>query len=188
VRDETPAETNDPRPETEEPAGQPPPKPAPVSLEAELLPEEGELTASDLATENQAAPMAGLVELPSVPLAEENAPLPSPEEVEVVDTSAPKAQRGELVDFARLDVPPRAVVTSKPEYPRFAAMQGLTGKVFVNVLVAEDGTVAEARAVTGPHKILSKAAVDAIRSWRYTPPVKDGVQVKTWKTEIIVFK
>jgi len=67
-------------------------------------------------------------------------------------------------------------------------MQGLRGKVFVNVLVAEDGTVAEALAVTGPHKILNSAAVDAIRSWRYTPPVKDGVHVKTWKTEIIVFK
>lgn len=192
ARREAPTETRRPEPEPEEPqpavaaepdpvaAEEPPPRPAAVSLEAELLPEEE--------GEEREAPMAGLVELPSVPPVEEPAPLPSPGEVEVVDTSAPKAQRGALVEFAELDVPPRAVVTTKPEFPRFAALQGLHGKVFVNVLVTEDGTVAEARAVTGPHKILNRAAVDAIRRWRYTPPVKDGVQVKTWKTEIIVFK
>jgi TonB family protein len=192
VSQEPPVETAAPEPARVEPepvaAKEPPSKPAAVSLEAELLPEEGELPSGEIEPEDSQAPTAGLDELPSVPLVEDTAPLPSPEEVEVVDTSAPKAQRGALVDFANLDVPPRTVVTTKPEFPRFAAMQGITGKVFVNVLVTEDGTVAEARAVTGPHKILSKAAVDAIKSWRYTAPVKDGVQVKTWKTEIIVFK
>ncbi len=64
-----------------------------------------------------------------------------------------------------------------PQYPPLAKAARVSGAVMVEVTVDEDGGVISARAVSG-HPLLKDAAVNAARSWRFTPTKLSGVPVK----------
>lgn len=66
-----------------------------------------------------------------------------------------------------------------PEYPAGARTRGLDGWVDVELTVKEDGTVADASVVRAePADIFDKAALDAVRQWRYEPVQRDGKTVE----------
>lgn len=71
--------------------------------------------------------------------------------------------------------PTAAVVvkTVLPKYPLLAKMAGISGPVKVHVVIAKDGTVKTATAVSG-HKLLQKAACDAIAQWIFKPVTLNG--------------
>jgi TonB family protein len=106
----------------------------------------------------------------------------------VAPPPGPATSYGDLVEYTRLDTVPRAIATVSPEYPRLALKLQLEGKVVLNVLVMPDGEVSAVHVLSGPHAVLQKAAADAVRMWHYTAPMKDGLAVRTWKREVIVFK
>jgi TonB family protein len=55
--------------------------------------------------------------------------------------------------------------------------------------VNERGTVDQVVLVTGvPGADVNDDAIRAARSWTYRPATKNGVPVKVWKSEQIVFK
>jgi TonB family protein len=56
----------------------------------------------------------------------------------------------------------------EPQYPADALAAHRSGDVVLEVLVAEDGSVASIRALTGD-PLLAAAAADAVRQWRYEP-------------------
>jgi TonB family protein len=58
----------------------------------------------------------------------------------------------------------------EPQYPRDALTTHLSGEVVLGVSVAEDGSVASIRILSGD-PLLSVAATDAVRQWRYQPYV-----------------
>ena len=60
-----------------------------------------------------------------------------------------------------------------PKYPLLAKMAGIGGPVKVHVVIAKDGTVKSAKAVSG-HKFLQKAACDAIAKWIFKPVTLNG--------------
>lgn len=64
-----------------------------------------------------------------------------------------------------------------PIYPRQARNMRLTGVVIVKVLVDEDGSVSEIADADGP-AMLTQAATDAIRKWKFRPFTRDGEPVK----------
>jgi TonB family protein len=68
--------------------------------------------------------------------------------------------RGEIVRRVRSRV--------EPVYPDLARKMNLTGTVKVEVVVAPNGTVKEAK-VVGGHPVLAGAALDAARKWRFEP-------------------
>jgi TonB family protein len=53
-------------------------------------------------------------------------------------------------------------------YPELARKMNLTGSVKVQVVVAPNGTVKDAK-VVGGHPVLANAALDAVRKWRFEP-------------------
>ena len=61
-----------------------------------------------------------------------------------------------------------------PVYPAAARTQGLEGAVELRVLIKKDGSIDNIRVVNG-NPILAKAAVDAVKAWRYDPFKADGV-------------
>ena len=67
-----------------------------------------------------------------------------------------------------------------PIYPEAARQANIQGVVALDVLIAQDGTVAEVRPISGPYE-LTPAAVDAVKWWRFQPYLVNGqaVQVKT---------
>jgi TonB family protein len=56
----------------------------------------------------------------------------------------------------------------EPIYPDLARKMNLTGTVKIEVVVAPNGTVKEAK-VVGGHPVLAGAAVEAARKWRFEP-------------------
>ncbi len=64
-----------------------------------------------------------------------------------------------------------------PVYPRQARSLRLTGVVTLKILVDEEGSVAEIADSDGP-ALLTRAAEDAVRKWKFRPFVRDGQPVK----------
>jgi protein TonB len=60
--------------------------------------------------------------------------------------------------------------------------------VVVNVLVDENGRVVDTELIRGVSEELDGAAIRAVKGWTYKPAKKDGVKVKVWKPEKVVFK
>lgn len=103
--------------------------------------------------------------------------------------NAPKARYGELFDIEAVDRAPARVRFEQPVYEELARRMHQQGVVLVEVLIDETGQVAEARLLQEtPHSRLNEATLRAARLWSYFPAVKDGVPVKVWKTERIVFE
>lgn len=68
-----------------------------------------------------------------------------------------------------------AVAMSPPVYPKAAFEQGIGGTVSLVVDVAADGSVADARVERAePAGVFDAAALKAVKSWKFTPMVKDG--------------
>jgi TonB family protein len=82
--------------------------------------------------------------------------------------------QGEIVRRAKSKVP--AV------YPDLARRMNLTGTVKVQVVVATNGTVKEAK-VVGGHPVLATAALDAVRKWRFEPASVESSGVVDFKFE-----
>lgn len=56
----------------------------------------------------------------------------------------------------------------QPVYPELAKRMRIGGTVHVEVTVAADGSVTEAKAIAG-NKMLAPAAEEAIRRWKFEP-------------------
>jgi TonB family protein len=70
----------------------------------------------------------------------------------------------------------KLVSRAVPEYPVLARSNKIHGAVKVEVLVAPDGTV-KATDVLGGHPVLAKAAMDAVRQWRWEPGSRESREV-----------
>ncbi len=56
----------------------------------------------------------------------------------------------------------------KPQYPQLALQARIQGTVILQATIGKDGTVQELRVVSG-HPLLTAAAIDAVKQWRYRP-------------------
>ena len=70
---------------------------------------------------------------------------------------------------------PALVKRVEPKYPDIAAAAKLTGLVILEALVNESGEVESIKTLRSPSVFLEKAAIEALKEWRYSPLVLDGV-------------
>ena len=56
----------------------------------------------------------------------------------------------------------------KPQYPPLAIQARIQGTVVLQAVIGKDGTVQELRVISG-HPMLTAAAIDAVKQWRYRP-------------------
>jgi len=73
-----------------------------------------------------------------------------------------------------------------PSIGEEARQQHLQGRVVLHIIIDRDGTVAQAEPVSGA-ELLAKAAVEAVRQWRFKPTVLNGDPVEVDTTVEIVF-
>jgi TonB family protein len=76
----------------------------------------------------------------------------------------------------------RAKTKVQPAYPDLARKMNITGTVKVEVTVAPNGTVKDAR-VVGGHPVLASAALEAIKKWRFEPATRESSGVVDFKFE-----
>lgn len=72
---------------------------------------------------------------------------------------------------------PEILKHTDPGYSEEARIARLTGRFTVSSIVAADGTVHDPRAPASPGLGLDENAVEAVRSWRFNPALKDGTPV-----------
>jgi TonB family protein len=110
-----------------------------------------------------------------------------------VTAPAPQAQvatvhEGDLVDVTELDKLPEPLSVIRPFYPPLAAQQRAQATIILSALISENGDVTEVKILRGDGRYgFNDAAVRAMRAVRFTPPMKDGKRVKTWRPQSITF-
>lgn len=88
-----------------------------------------------------------------------------------------RAQQTQNEDLVR-----RAKTKVQPFYPDLARKMNITGTVKIEVVVAPNGTVKDAR-VVGGHPVLASAALDAAKKWRFEPAGAESTGVIDFKFE-----
>ena len=74
-----------------------------------------------------------------------------------------------------------------PIYPPEARKDNLEGIIALDIFVSQDGSVAGMRALNGPD-VLAKAAMDALRWWKFSPYRVNGQPVEVETTVAVEFK
>jgi protein TonB len=72
-------------------------------------------------------------------------------------------------------------------YPSLARTQRVSGDVKVDALIDATGQVEAVTVLTGP-LLLQRAAVEAVKQWKYTPGVLDGKPTPMHITVVLQFR
>jgi TonB family protein len=78
-------------------------------------------------------------------------------------------------DIPRMKMHP-SQTNPTPAYPQVAKSMNLSGEVFLEVVVDPQGNIKEVRPSSGPY-ILSRAATEAVRHWKFAPGPYEHVVV-----------
>jgi periplasmic protein TonB len=78
----------------------------------------------------------------------------------------------------------RALYQPRPVYPPLATMARIQGTVVLQAILSRDGTIQDLKVVSG-HPLLVRAALDAVKTWRYQPTLLNSEPVEVL-TEIDV--
>ena len=70
---------------------------------------------------------------------------------------------------------PALVHRVEPVYPPMAQAARLSGTVILEAVVGIDGRVQSVEVLRPRHKVLDTAAIDALKQWRYTPVILNGI-------------
>ena len=81
---------------------------------------------------------------------------------------------------------PDRVVNVRPEYPPMAIAARVSGSVIIEAVIGTDGVVRDAT-VLRSIPLLDNAALKAVRQWRYTPTLLNGVPVSVIITVTVTF-
>jgi protein TonB len=82
--------------------------------------------------------------------------------------------------------PSRVIYRVEPVYPQIAIQARVQGSVMLQVVVNELGIVESVEVVSG-HPLLTKAAVEAVKQWRYKPTILNGEPVPIKATVTVNF-
>lgn len=88
-----------------------------------------------------------------------------------------------------VDVKPKVLSRPPLEYPAQAAKDGIKGYVVINILIGKDGSVELAKILESqPADTFDNAALNAVRSWRFSPAKYKAKPVKMWAKQKIRFQ
>lgn len=73
--------------------------------------------------------------------------------------------------------PPVAIYSPQPKYPQEARLANKQGEITLAVVVDDKGHVQSAEITKGLSPELDKRALEAVRSWRFKPAIKNGKPV-----------
>ena len=91
-----------------------------------------------------------------------------------------RIKQGGAVQAAKLIDQPQ------PIYPVLARQARMQGVVLLHAVVNKNGNVAELQVISGP-PLLVRAALDAVRQWRYQPTLLNGEPVEVETTITVSF-
>jgi len=132
--------------------------------------------------------------IPKIPI-----PSPEPDLPDLVKIWNPGDESGNIVvgnppieeeievPFPLISEKPKITFKVLPVYPEIARRVGISGRVFVEILINTKGAVEEAKIVQG-HPMLNDAALEAVRKWQFSPAKQRDRLVKVRMTIPVDFK
>jgi TonB family protein len=141
-------------------------------------------------TQTQAPAPQPAVEIPQPIIPPVAAPPPAPVSQPAAVVETPRTREGDLVASGSEDVPAKMTRRANVPYPPIARMQRVEGTVLVSALISENGQVIDVKLVRPINRPvgLNEAAMQIVRQSKFSPPMKDGVRVKSWTTVPVDFK
>ncbi|WP_118841007.1 M56 family metallopeptidase [Salinibacter ruber] len=117
-------------------------------------------------------------------------PSSSPEEA---TESSPSTAADDDEVYMVVDDPPELeggmkALQQSVEYPEVAREAGLEGRVIVQFVVDEEGTVTNLRVAQGVDKVLDEAAIEAVEEQTFTPGRQDGEPRKVQMSLPVTFR
>ncbi|MEK6552477.1 MAG: energy transducer TonB, partial [Bacteroidota bacterium] len=82
--------------------------------------------------------------------------------------------------FVAVEKYPEMVVPVKPEYPEIAKRAGITGKVYVKVLVDKEGKPKRAVVIKTDSDLFNDAAIAAAMKSAFTPALQNNHPIAVW--------
>lgn len=90
---------------------------------------------------------------------------------------------------AYVSAKPNYLRNPAPAYPRRAVSQGHEGTVYLRVYLSERGTVERLTLARGSgHSELDRAAIQAVKRWRFKPERRAGIPVRSVVSVPVVFR
>ncbi|HZV13112.1 MAG TPA: TonB family protein [Candidatus Kapabacteria bacterium] len=83
---------------------------------------------------------------------------------------------------------PISNLQSLVKYPELARKAGLEGVVFLRFQVLKDGSVGKVIVEKSDQKIFEQAAIDAVKSCKFTPAIQNKQPIDVWTSQRIEFK
>jgi len=124
--------------------------------------------------------------MPSVTPAQQQ-PQPQPSVV-AQQQVAPAVHEGDIVEMTELDAMPNPIRARPPMYPPMALRAKATASIIVSALVSETGDVLDVKVLKGDDRYgFNEEAIRAMKGTKFSPPMKDGKRVKTWRPQMIQF-
>ncbi|MBN2399541.1 MAG: protein kinase [Candidatus Aminicenantes bacterium] len=109
---------------------------------------------------------------------------------ELKELERKRVKEGDIIPLSDVDREPQVV--SKPDPLIAASMRSslsATQSVLFNILVNQNGDVEIARMLQKTNNSqLNNILMATIKTWKYTPALKNGVRVKVWKTVPLIIK
>jgi protein TonB len=81
----------------------------------------------------------------------------------------------------------RVISQPRPVYPQAAMRAGIEGSVVLATTIGTDGKIRKVNVVSG-HPLLTQAALDAVKQWRYQPSYLNGAPVEVDSSITLNFK
>jgi TonB family protein len=99
-----------------------------------------------------------------------------------------RAPQSEPMDFLRANIQEGFLIYKvNPAYPEEARREGAQGTVKLTVIINEEGFVYEVEGNPGNNPILEKAAIPAVKRWRFRPFLMKDVPVALKTTVTVTF-
>jgi periplasmic protein TonB len=149
---------------------------------AALPPLEVEVVAGDqrrpVATINPSVKVDMQSGVPAIPAGPVLASVPGPSSNAVAEASRPATTNaGERVRLSP-DTAQAVERPVEPSYPMLAKQMKVQGSVVLQALIGREGSIQDLRVLSGP-AILSTAAMDAVKQWRFRPYFQAGQAIET---------
>ena len=81
----------------------------------------------------------------------------------------------------------QALYQPSPVYPPLATMARVQGTVVLQAIIGTDGTIKDLKVLSG-HPLLVRAALDAVKTWRYQPTLLNTEPVEVLTEINVTFK
>ena len=77
----------------------------------------------------------------------------------------------------------------KPEYPRLAVITRVQGAVILEAVITREGNIdaSRLRVLQSASPFLTPAAIEAVKQWRYRPPLLNGQSIEVMTTITVNF-